>query len=68
VATAVCDRLLQENTTEPLKTRHDVVPWVRRDELMGSEARGADVLTELRSGRREALDTLIVTLYRLLAA
>jgi hypothetical protein len=35
---------------------------------MRSEARGTDVLTELRSGRREALDTLIVTLYRLLAA
>lgn len=30
---------------------------------MGSEARGTDVLTQLRSGRREVLDTLIVTLY-----
>lgn len=36
---------------------------VRRDELMGSEGRGTDALTELRSGRREVLDTLIVTLY-----
>jgi hypothetical protein len=30
---------------------------------MRSEARRTDVLTELRGGRREVLDTLIVTLY-----